>query len=50
MAKSDKEAEEIWADRKNAHYSGLALAGEGGRGWPTDVWCVGLVVYSFEVD
>lgn len=44
LAKTEKEAEELWSDRKNAHYSGLALAGEGGRGWPTDVWYVAINV------
>ncbi|KAF8877514.1 FAD-linked oxidase-like protein [Infundibulicybe gibba] len=38
LASSEQEADDIWADRKNAHYSGLALL-EGGRGWSTDV-CV----------
>ncbi|CAA7271299.1 unnamed protein product [Cyclocybe aegerita] len=38
LARSDEEATELWADRKNAHYSGLALI-DGAKGWPTDV-CV----------
>ncbi|KAF9224911.1 FAD-binding domain-containing protein [Gyrodon lividus] len=38
LARSDKEARDLWADRKNALYSGLALV-EGCRGWSTDV-CV----------
>ncbi|KAG6900075.1 hypothetical protein C0993_003425 [Termitomyces sp. T159_Od127] len=38
LARSKKEAEELWDDRKNAHYSGMSLV-EGARGWPTDV-CV----------
>lgn len=38
LARNKEEAEELWADRKNAHYSGLALL-PGGKGWPTDV-CV----------
>ncbi|KAG6878896.1 hypothetical protein C0992_006833 [Termitomyces sp. T32_za158] len=38
LARSEKEAEELWDDRKNAHYSGMSLV-EGARGWPTDV-CV----------
>lgn len=37
LARNDKEAADLWADRKNAHYSGLALI-EGARGWSTDVW------------
>lgn len=37
VAKDEKEAEDLWADRKNALYSGLALL-EGSRGWSTDVW------------
>lgn len=37
VAKTQKEAEDLWADRKNALYSGLALV-EGARGWSTDVW------------
>ncbi|KAI0080145.1 hypothetical protein K474DRAFT_1638149 [Panus rudis PR-1116 ss-1] len=38
LAKDDKQAYELWTDRKNALYSGLALV-EGSRGWSTDV-CV----------
>ncbi|GBE82161.1 FAD-linked oxidase-like protein [Sparassis latifolia] len=38
LAKDDKEAALLWADRKNALFSGLALL-EGSRGWSTDV-CV----------
>lgn len=37
LAKNDKEAADLWADRKNALYSGLALV-PGSRGWSTDVW------------
>jgi D-lactate dehydrogenase (cytochrome) len=36
-AKDQKEAEALWADRKNAHYAGLALM-PGCMSWPTDVW------------
>ncbi|KAF8964963.1 FAD-linked oxidase-like protein [Flammula alnicola] len=35
---NEKEAEDIWQDRKNLYYSGLSLV-EGGRGMTTDV-CV----------
>ncbi|KDQ13157.1 hypothetical protein BOTBODRAFT_111787 [Botryobasidium botryosum FD-172 SS1] len=38
LAKSEKEAVDLWADRKAAHFSGLALV-PGSRGWGTDV-CV----------
>ncbi|KAJ3516864.1 hypothetical protein NMY22_g14101 [Coprinellus aureogranulatus] len=38
LAKDQVEAEELWNDRKNALYSGLALL-PGGKGWSTDV-CV----------
>ncbi|KAJ1307473.1 hypothetical protein OPQ81_001572 [Rhizoctonia solani] len=38
LAASEQEAAELWADRKNAHYSGLALR-PGAKGWATDV-CV----------
>ena len=38
LAKDEAESEEMWADRKNAHYIGLAWAGEGAKGWATDVW------------
>ncbi|RXW24528.1 hypothetical protein EST38_g1350 [Candolleomyces aberdarensis] len=38
LARNKEEADELWNDRKNAHYSGLALL-PGGKGWPTDV-CV----------
>ncbi|KAG6831366.1 hypothetical protein H0H87_005377 [Tephrocybe sp. NHM501043] len=37
-ARTKQEADELWADRKNAHYSGMSLL-ENARGWPTDVWC-----------
>jgi len=38
LAQNQKEANDLWTDRKNAHFSGLAYA-EGSRGWSTDV-CV----------
>lgn len=42
LARDEKEADALWADRKNALYSGLMLVqGEGdgkGKGWSTDVW------------
>ncbi|TFK19088.1 hypothetical protein FA15DRAFT_674754 [Coprinopsis marcescibilis] len=38
LARTKEEADELWSDRKNAHYSGLALI-PGAKGWPTDV-CV----------
>ena len=37
LAKSEKEASDLWTDRKNALYSSLALI-PGARGWSTDVW------------
>ena len=39
LARNEKEASDLWTDRKNAHYSGIALV-EGAKGWPTDVWYV----------
>ena len=39
LARDRKEADALWADRKNALYSGLALV-EGCKGWSTDVWWV----------
>jgi D-lactate dehydrogenase (cytochrome) len=39
MAKNEKEAEDLWADRKNAAYAGLALV-PGSRSVATDVWYV----------
>ena len=36
-AKDQKEADALWADRKGAHYAGLALM-PGCKSWPTDVW------------
>ena len=36
-ARDDKEPADLWMDRKNALYSGLALV-PGARGWSTDVW------------
>ncbi|KAG6850259.1 hypothetical protein H0H93_015811 [Arthromyces matolae] len=38
LARNQQEAEDLWADRKNAHYSGMSLL-DGAKGWPTDV-CV----------
>ena len=38
-AKDEKEAEALWADRKNAYYAGLALM-PGCKSLATDVWCV----------
>ena len=37
LAGTDKESTALWADRKAALWSGLALR-EGARGWSTDVW------------
>ena len=37
LAANEKEANDLWADRKNALYSGLALV-QGSKGWSTDVW------------
>jgi D-lactate dehydrogenase (cytochrome) len=37
LARTEKDARDLWQDRKNALYSGLALL-EGSRGWGTDVW------------
>ncbi|KAF8157801.1 FAD-linked oxidase-like protein [Crassisporium funariophilum] len=53
LARNDEEAGELWADRKNAHYAGLALV-EGSKGWPTDV-CVPVsklpqLVYETKMD
>ena len=38
-AQSEEEADAVWTDRKNAHYSGLAYVGKGAKAWGTDVWC-----------
>ncbi|KAF9037791.1 hypothetical protein BDZ89DRAFT_1061376 [Hymenopellis radicata] len=38
LARNQQEANDLWTDRKNAHYAGLALI-ENAKGWPTDV-CV----------
>ena len=38
LARSKEEADDMWSDRKNAHYAGLAIL-PGSKGWPTDV-CV----------
>ncbi|GLB38819.1 putative FAD linked oxidases, C-terminal domain [Lyophyllum shimeji] len=38
LARSEKEAADLWQDRKNAHYAGMALL-EGAKGYGTDV-CV----------
>ena len=37
LAKSDKEANDLWMDRKNGLYSSLALM-PWSRAWRTDVW------------
>ncbi len=37
LARNEKEATDLWQDRKNALYSSLALV-PGARGWSTDVW------------
>ena len=37
FAQTDEEAEELWADRKNGFYSGLALK-PGAKALGTDVW------------
>lgn len=39
LAKTDQEAVDLWADRKNAYYSGMALI-DGCKGWSTDVWYI----------
>ena len=38
-AKNQQEAEELFADRKNALFAGLALL-PGCKSWPTDIWWV----------
>ena len=35
--KNQREAEDLWADRKNVLFAGLALL-PGCKSWPTDVW------------
>ena len=37
LARTEKEATNLWADRKNAHFSALAFV-DGSKGWSTDVW------------
>ena len=37
LAKSEKEAADLWTDRKNAVYSGMAML-PGARAFGTDVW------------
>ncbi|ETW81282.1 oxidoreductase, FAD-binding protein [Heterobasidion irregulare TC 32-1] len=54
LAENEKEADDLWADRKNAHYSGLAYGGVGCKGWSTDV-CVPIsklpdLVYETQKD
>lgn len=44
LARNDEEAAELWSNRKNAHYAGLALI-PGSQAWPTDVWCVHILIY-----
>lgn len=43
LAKDEQEATDLWMDRKNAHYSGLALE-PGARGLSTDVWLVFILL------
>jgi D-lactate dehydrogenase (cytochrome) len=45
VARSDEEANDLWNDRKNGHYAGLALI-PGCRALATDVWCV-IFCHSF---
>lgn len=47
LARNEKEAADLWQDRKNALYSGLALV-EGARGWSTDVWYYSLFLTMCE--
>lgn len=47
LAKDDTEAATLWADRKNALYSGMALL-EGAKAWSTDVWCVELSFCGYD--
>lgn len=47
LARNDEEAAELWSNRKNAHYAGLALIKDS-QAWPTDVWCVHIRI-SFSV-
>jgi D-lactate dehydrogenase (cytochrome) len=37
LARTPQEAADLWADRKNAHFSTNALL-PGCQSWPTDVW------------
>lgn len=37
FARNEKEAEDLWTDRKNAVYSGMAML-PGARAFGTDVW------------
>jgi len=46
LARNDEEAAELWSNRKNAHYAGLALI-KGAQAWPTDVWCIHILIYLF---
>ncbi|KAG6910090.1 hypothetical protein DXG01_013142 [Tephrocybe rancida] len=48
-ARTKREADELWADRKNAHYAGMALL-EGARGWATDVWQVFIMLGFLTTD
>ncbi len=49
FASTDKEAEELWQNRKYALMSSLA-AYPGLRCWTTDVWCVVLNVFVGYLD
>ena len=37
LARNEKEAADLWTDRKNGFYSSLAIL-PGAKGWSTDVW------------
>lgn len=41
FARNEKEAEDLWMDRKNIYWSALSLI-EGSRGMATDVWFVSI--------
>lgn len=37
LARDEADAQDLWSDRKNAHYAGMSLV-PGAKGWSTDVW------------
>ena len=49
LARGEKEAADLWTDRKNGFYSSLAIL-PGAKGWSTDVWYVAPSDWDWDWD